>query len=162
MSVFRMSDKELRALLRQGQHSVLYDASVSTRAEPKRRSKYNATKATVDGITFDSKGEAARYSELKFQASLGIITHEDDWLQVPFELLPADGKRRAIVYRADFVYACNGALVAEDFKGFEPPAFKLKAKLFRAQYRDYVLFVNKDKRAVFEAEHKQKGRGDVQ
>lgn len=156
MPAFHMSDKELEKLLAEGQHSILYANSLSLNVPVAvkkevghRRGKYNAVKKVVDGITFDSTGEADRYSELKFQTATGIISHEKTWLQVPFELLPKEGKQQAITYRVDFVYTCNGVLVAEDFKGFETPAFKMKAKLFRAQYRDYVLWVNKDKRAVY-------------
>lgn len=156
MSVYRMSDKELEMLLKDGQHSVLYENSLSLnlaleiRQETShRRGKYNAVKKEVDGIMFDSKGEADRYMMLKFQASLGIISHEEEWLQVPFELLPQEGKQKPIVYKVDFVYRVEGVLIAEDFKGVETPAFKLKAKLFRSQYKNYVLWINKDKEAVY-------------
>ena len=35
--------------------------------------KYRAIKTVVDGITFDSKKEAKRYSELKIMEKAGII-----------------------------------------------------------------------------------------
>ena len=152
------SDQWLDALLQEGQHSIIGEMSLSMcvpvveRHEfAKRRGKYNATKKEVDGIVFDSTGEANRYSELKYQAAMGIISHKEQWLQVPFELYPADDKQRAITYKVDFLYTCNGVTVAEDFKGFETPVFRLKAKLFRAQYRDMVLWINRDKAAVYEA-----------
>ena len=153
---FRLSDKELNTLLKQGQHSILYSNSLSLNLNPdvrnetnQRRGKYNAIRKEVDGITFDSSGEAARYSALKWQTELGLIQHDDKWLQVPFTLLPADGKQRAITYRVDFVYRCGDVLVAEDFKGFETATFKIKAKLFRSQYSEYDLWINKDKGAVY-------------
>lgn len=156
MAVYRMDDKELENLLAEGQHRVLYENSLSINLSPeikqdtvKRRGKYNAKKKEVDGILFDSTGEAGRYVQLKFQASLGLITHDEKWLQVPFELLPQDGKQRPIIYRVDFLYRVGDILVAEDFKGLETPTFKMKAKMFRSQYKEYVLWVNKDKGAIW-------------
>lgn len=86
------------------------------------RSKYGARKTVVDGITFDSKREAERYSELKLLERAGKI--EGLRRQVSFELLPAQyeytgevfkrGEKagqpktrlieRAVTYIADFVY----------------------------------------------------------
>jgi hypothetical protein len=48
--------------------------------------KYNAQKATVDGITFDSKHEKERYLQLKLLERGGVIS--DLRLQVEFELIP--------------------------------------------------------------------------
>ena len=39
-----------------------------------RSSKYNAVKTEVDGVVFDSKLEAKRYSELKMLLRSGIIS----------------------------------------------------------------------------------------
>ncbi|MBT9463537.1 DUF1064 domain-containing protein [Hydrogenophaga sp.] len=45
-------------------------------AEPaKRASKYGNQKTVVDGITFDSKAEVARWVELKTMERAGLITH---------------------------------------------------------------------------------------
>lgn len=49
--------------------------------------KFNARKAVVDGITFDSKKEANRYRDLKLLEKAGEICCLR--LQVPFELIPA-------------------------------------------------------------------------
>ncbi len=83
------------------------------------RSKFYNRKTVVDGITFDSKAEAARYAQLKVEAEQGQIT--DLQLQVKFDLVPSarrnDGKlERAAAYIADFVYTRAGVQIVEDVK----------------------------------------------
>ena len=48
--------------------------------------KYRNEKVIVDGISFDSKKEAARYRELKMLERSGAISGLK--MQVPFELIP--------------------------------------------------------------------------
>jgi hypothetical protein len=110
------------------------------------RHKYGARKVTVDGITFDSRGEANRYGELRLMERAGLI--RDLKLQPEFTLVDAftdaEGKRwRAIRYRADFQYVEAGRTVVEDFKGLETATFKLKRKLFLNRYRDVVFRMTK-------------------
>ena len=115
--------------------------------------KYNATKVTIDGHTFDSKHEANRYMELKLLERAGTIT--DLRLQVEFELIPnqyatekrygKNGQRlkdkqvlleRKCSYIADFVYTLNetGETVVEDAKGLRLDTYKLKKKLMLYRY----------------------------
>ena len=115
--------------------------------------KYNATKVTVDGHTFDSKKESNRYLELKLLERGKVIS--DLRTQVEFELLPnqyvtekrygKNGKplkdkkvllERRVVYRADFVYTLNetGETVVEDVKGIRLPEYILKRKMFLYKY----------------------------
>ena len=115
--------------------------------------KYNATKVTIDGHTFDSKKESNRYTELKLLERSKVIS--DLRLQVEFELLPnqyitkkrygKNGKplkdkkmllERRVVYRADFVYTLNetGETVVEDVKGVRLPEYVLKRKMFLYKY----------------------------
>lgn len=107
------------------------------------KSKYNARKTTIDGITFDSAREAKRYQELKLMERAGVIC--DLRRQVKFELQPAfylDGKTyRAINYIADFVYykVKSGDEVVEDCKGFRTDVYKLKAKMFAYRYGVSIL-----------------------
>lgn len=102
------------------------------------KSKYHATKTVVDGITFDSKREAKRYSELKLMERAGVI--KDLQRQVRYELIPAfdaGGKHyRPTSYVADFVYVDtkSGEEVVEDCKGFRTEVYKLKAKMFAHKY----------------------------
>ena len=51
------------------------------------KNKYKAKKAVVDGIVFDSRKEAKRYTELKKLEEMGSI--RDLSLQVQFELIPS-------------------------------------------------------------------------
>lgn len=107
-------------------------------------SKYHAQKCQVDGITFDSRKEAARYQELRLLERAGKIRDLDR--QVTFTLIRAqygeeNGKKklleRACAYRADFVYReprpspidPEWALVVEDVKGVRTEAYKIKRKL---------------------------------
>ena len=99
--------------------------------------KYNNSKVEVDGYTFDSMAEYRRYVELKMLAQAGTITelvvHPSYELQPAFRT--ADGKReRAICYEGDFEYVENGRLIVEDVKGAETDVWKLKRKMFLANY----------------------------
>ena len=100
-------------------------------------SKYNAKKTVVDGITFDSKREAARYQELKLMERAGQIYGLA--LQQRFELIPKHGKNRAVYYRADFVYVKDGKMVVEDCKGYRTAVYKLKKKMFEYKYNIEIL-----------------------
>lgn len=97
------------------------------------RNKYNARKAEIDGITFDSHKEAQRYAELKLLLRGGEI--RDLRLQVKYELIPKQNGERACEYIADFVYqdARTGETVVEDVKGCKQGAayniFAIKRKL---------------------------------
>jgi hypothetical protein len=105
--------------------------------------KYNNKKTVLDGISFDSKKEARRYSELSLLEKAGVIT--DLKRQVKFVLIPAQreadiiGKRggvkpgkvieRECAYIADFVYQENGKTVVEDTKGVKTKDYIIKRKL---------------------------------
>jgi len=96
--------------------------------------KYNNSKVIVDGIKFDSKKEAQRYSELKLLEKAKQIY--DLKLQVPFELIPKQKDERAVKYIADFVYYENGTKIVEDTKGFKTKDYIIKRKLFKHKYTD--------------------------
>ena len=106
---------------------------------PKKPRKYRNTKTVLDGITFDSKREAARYQELKALAARGVI--EDFRHQAPFVLAPgvrfSDEKRAkpALRYVADFAYKLDGRLVVEDVKSAitaKAAAYRIKRHLMMA------------------------------
>ena len=97
---------------------------------PAKKNKYNARKTIVDGITFDSKKEAARYQELKFQEHCGVIS---DLERQPKYILQdkfthKGESYRQISYSADFRYKKGGETWVEDTKS------KITAKK-----RDYVI-----------------------
>ena len=119
--------------------------------------KYHSKKTVIDGITFDSRKEAERYSELKLLERCGAISNLE--LQKVYELIPAqyelyerygkngnrlkDGKKcieKSCVYKADFVYIDNetGQQVVEDVKGYKGgqaySLFSIKRKLMLERY----------------------------
>lgn len=96
----------------------------------KRSSKYGNKKTVVDGITFDSKKEAARYQELKLMEKSGLILGLD--LQTPYPIY-VKGKK-ICTYKADFTYCVKGVseVVVEDVKGVRTPLYRLKKKLVEA------------------------------
>lgn len=101
--------------------------------------KYGAKKAQVNGYTFDSLSEAARYKELcllqKAGGISGLEVHPKFILQSAFS---RGGQRyRAIYYEADFKYLEKDAEIVEDVKGFSTPVYRIKAKLFMFIYRQY-------------------------
>lgn len=105
--------------------------------------KYGNKKVIVDGITFDSKKEAKRYTELKLLERAGQIQNLE--LQKEFELIPTQreadtvgirggikkGKviEHSVKYKADFVYTENGKTVVEDTKGMRTKDYIIKRKL---------------------------------
>lgn len=103
----------------------------------RKKHKYNAKPTTVDGITFHSMKEAARYRELKLLEKAGEI--RDLVLQVPLVLSAGNDRRTSIgKYVADFVYQerigedwCHRV---EDVKGFKTPLYRWKKKHVEAQY----------------------------
>lgn len=106
-------------------------------------SKYHSKKVVVDGIEFDSKKEAKRYSELKLLERAGEIKELE--LQKVFELQPSfkkNGKTyRKTTYKADFYYFNTkiGKYIVEDVKGFKTEVYKLKKKMFEYKYQELEL-----------------------
>lgn len=108
----------------------------------KRRGKYNNRKVEADGYTFDSQAEYRRYCELKLMQQAGEISNLR--VHTRWELLAAfrrkDGVwQRAITYEddSDYVETATGKFVVEDVKGARTQVFRLKEKLFRANYPDF-------------------------
>lgn len=113
--------------------------------------KYNNQKTVVDGITFDSKREARRYSELLLLEKAGAIQNLQR--QVRFELAEAvretdtvgrrGGKIKGkqilpgVYYIADFVYMENGQMVVEDVKSeaTKTAVYEVKKKWMYQKYK---------------------------
>lgn len=93
-------------------------------------SKYGAIKTVVDGIQFDSKAEARRWSELRLLERAGQI--RDLQRQVKLELVPGcklhgeDRARPPIRLVVDFRYIERGQTIFEDTKGMETPMSRAK------------------------------------
>ena len=106
--------------------------------------KYGNRKITLNGITFDSQKEAARWQELTLLQRTGQISGLKR--QVKFELLPSqkvNGEvvERPVTYVADFVYTENGETVVEDTKGFRTKEYILKRKMLLWFYGIQIMEV---------------------
>lgn len=130
----------------------------------KPKSKYHNETVTVDGVTFDSKGEFLRWNFLKMMERAGEISNLR--YHVKYELIPAITEdvvvhlktkdkivtktvQTARYYEADFVYTNkNGEEVVEDFKGQETELFKFKAALFRYKYGKNIKIVKLTNQSV--------------
>ena len=108
---------------------------------PNPWTKYHSQKTEVDGITFDSRKEATRYSELKLLERAGEIT--DLLRHKVFVLIgyqkDKDGKviERPVNYICDFAYKDKtGALIVEDVKSpaTRTPQYIIKRKLMLSIY----------------------------
>lgn len=98
--------------------------------------KYHAIRTTIDGITFASKLEAARFQELRLMARAEEISELQ--LQVPWKLV-VNGMLIATYY-VDFQYRnSDGILILEDAKGVLTPVYRLKKKLMKACYGIDIL-----------------------
>jgi len=92
-------------------------------------------KTVVDGRTFDSKREAARYEALRGDQRAGRISGLRLQVRIP---LKAGGVIVAR-YVADFVYVRGGRQVIEDCKGMRTAMYRLKRKWIKAQYGIEIL-----------------------
>lgn len=103
-------------------------------------SKYHAKKTAVDGITFDSRKEANRWTELRLMEKAGMIKNlerQKRYELTPTQRDPETGKviERASYYVADFVYEDeDGNTVIEDSKGMRTDVYILKRKIMLARY----------------------------
>lgn len=98
--------------------------------------KYHSRKTVIDGQTFDSRKEAARYRELTLLERAGKISgleRQKRYTLIPAQYGSVDGKRRclerAVTYVADFVYQQDGETVVEDTKGVRTKDYIIKRKL---------------------------------
>lgn len=94
------------------------------------RSKYRSKRTEINGISFASRREANRWAELCLLAKAGKISDLRRQWKIP---LTAHGKL-ICHYIADFAYLENGQETIEDAKGFKTDVYKLKAKLFEAEF----------------------------
>lgn len=94
--------------------------------------KYRNKKVTIDGITFDSKREAKRYTELKLLEKAGQIQGlelQKEYVLIPSQKINGKVAERAVKYKADFVYTENDKTVVEDTKGMRTKDYIIKRKL---------------------------------
>jgi hypothetical protein len=92
------------------------------------RNKFGNIRTEIDGLSFASKREARRYSELRLLVKAGQITDLKTQVRYPLEV----NGQLVCNYVADFAYIEGGELVVEDAKGYRTPEYVIKAKLMRA------------------------------
>jgi hypothetical protein len=102
-------------------------SSRSPAAGMTRRRKYHNQETVVDGLTFDSRREAARWVDLKAEQAAGRVTNLRR--QVRFRCV-VDGIL-ICRYVADFTYVRAGRLVVEDVKS----KFTAKLQTWRIKKR---------------------------
>lgn len=99
--------------------------------------KYKAKRTVVDGISFASKAEARRYTQLLLLRRAGAI--EELELQPRLPLVVA--KIKIGTYVGDFRYRdmVTGDMILEDVKGVLTPIYRIKKRLVRALYGIDIL-----------------------
>jgi hypothetical protein len=91
------------------------------------RHKYNAQKTENQGLRFDSKKEARRYTDLRLLQRAGKVVMI--LRQVPFDL---PGR---VKYRVDFqIFWADGTISFEDVKGMRTAEFIAKKKMVEDLY----------------------------
>lgn len=108
-------------------------------------SKYRNKKVVLDGITFDSRGEADRWAELVEMQRIGQIHFLQRQVNIPAVV---NGKL-IFRYRADFTFVRGGKRVVEDYKSSFTrtlPDYRIKKKLLSALGTEIVEIVREKKR----------------
>jgi hypothetical protein len=126
----RLTEEELNRFVARG--------AGAQRAVNKATNKFNAQKAEVDGITFDSKHEAERYRALRLEEKAGAIAE----LKIHAPLQVEINGEHVFTYLCDFIYLRRGGtrscpgLVYEDAKGYRKGSayqlFRLKKAVIKA------------------------------
>jgi hypothetical protein len=111
-----------------------------------RSHKYKAQKTEIEGIVFDSRGEANLYLEIKALMRIGEIISVQP--HVRFVLRGLNG---AVVgsHTVDFIVVySDGHKEAWEYKGYIVRDFPIRRKLFEDNYPNtkYVVRTNKRKR----------------
>ena len=106
------------------------------------RNKYGNKKTEINGIKFDSKKEAKRYTELIELEQQGSVMNLE--LQPRFTLIDkyvngSGEKVRALTYIADFKYLTDKGVVIEDVKGMKTDVYKIKKKMFEKLYYPMII-----------------------
>ena len=121
--MLRMTEQEYRILLK----ADMRGGSVIDNPKP---SKYGNVKTEVDGIEFDSKREAQRYTILKLRMAAGEIRGLALQERYPLEV----NGQLVCTYVGDFSYWEGDKKVTEDAKGHRTKDYIIKKKLMKAVY----------------------------
>jgi hypothetical protein len=129
---------EQRGLVREVAH---VERGRESRPASSRQQKYNAVRTEVDGQTFASKKEAARYEVLKLKQAAGEIAQLECQPVFPLHVMRLAYSETPIhislvgKFTADFSYLhlATGEFVIEDVKGFRKgEAYRLRKKVCEA------------------------------
>lgn len=102
----------------------------------RQESKYNASRTSLDGITYDSAKEASYAAELTLRQKAGDI---ERWERQVVIALVVNG-RKICDYRIDFVvFYPDGRREYVEVKGMETALWKLKWNLLKALHEDEFL-----------------------
>jgi hypothetical protein len=115
---------------------------------PMKKLKYHNVKTIIDGITFDSKKEAAYYNTIKLLKRAGEVTQIDLQPEFPYNMyctVPGinDGNRvfaKQYKYIADFrVTYKDGRVEIIDVKGVKTSIYRQKKKIVEAIYNVKII-----------------------
>ena len=106
----------------------------------KKGNKFGAKKTVVDGITFDSKREAGYYGELKIKKAIGQIDSFERQVSFPLYamrdlgIVGVEESKKVCTHVVDFIVHVGGRKEAHEVKGMETAIWRLKKKIFEANY----------------------------
>jgi len=106
-----------------------------------RYNKYNATKTTVGGYTYQSAKEARYSLFLDSEVAAGRIKSYKRQYRMSLDV---NGKHIANYYADFLVYHENGVEEIVDVKGVVTPLFLLKFRLAQALYPNYKYSIVKN------------------
>jgi hypothetical protein len=116
----------------------LVDSAAPVAKTGKKKNKFNAKRTQLaPGLVFDSQHEADRWVLLSAREALGEIANLRRQVEFELTVLPRDGREatgrgfhRVGVWKADFTYYEDGALVVEDAKSkpTKTPLYRWKAR----------------------------------
>ena len=109
-----------------------------------KKNKFGAKKTVVDGITFDSKREAAYYGQLKMMKAGGLIKSFERQYVCPLYAWSKSGMVKVGKHIVDFVVTLpDGKKELHEVKGVETTTWRLKKKILEANCPGIVYKVIK-------------------
>lgn len=119
------------------QERITSAEAATLRSALKRKNKYRNIRVDVMGITFDSKKEARRYTDLRMllkgKAITELVIHPIYRMMV--------NSQHICDYEADFAYVEKEKQIVEDVKSgiTKTRAYRIKVKLLKALYPDVIF-----------------------
>lgn len=137
---------ELPPHLRDQVHAAMAASPpVSKSQKEPGRQKYGSQAVEVDGKQYQSKWELTRHMQLMESAAAGVIANVRHQVELPLHVVDPAGNRIYVCsFVCDFVYDRLGLPVYEDTKSEatrRKEAYRIKAKMFEAEYRVKLLEV---------------------